>query len=244
MTQLYHPTDPATAPDSDLVGARMKAVTDSSIVMGIVLLPAFLLALLIENPPRALGAVGPLSVILAVITAHFLLKRDGRSFSNLGMSMPRNIVRTGLLGLAGALGVLIVSAPIMIGVQQLTGHQPDISALDFVRGSLPGLTLILAITWTTAAFGEEMVFRGFALNRLAESMGSTRASFAVAALIQAVIFGLAHSYQGPVGAFGAGLVGGLIAVLYLVVKRNLWVAILTHGLYDTIGLVGVYFSAQ
>ncbi len=40
-----------------------------------------------------------------------------------------------------------------------------------------------------------------------------------------------------------GLIGLVLAVAYLRLGRNLWVVILAHGLYDTVGLVMVYLGA-
>ncbi len=74
------------------------------------------------------------------------------------------------------------------------------------------------------------------MTRLAQSAGGGKIAVAVAALLQAGLFGLAHAYQGPAGMISTGAIGLAMAVFYLSTKRNLWIPILAHGLLDTIGL--------
>ena len=74
------------------------------------------------------------------------------------------------------------------------------------------------------------------MTRIAESVGGGKIAFAVAALLQAGLFGLAHAYQGPAGMVSSGFIGLALAVIYLSTKRNLWIPIFAHGLIDTIGL--------
>ena len=74
-------------------------------------------------------------------------------------------------------------------------------------------------------------------------MGGGRAAWGASLVITSVLFGLMHFYQGPVGMASTGLIGLLLGALYLIVRRNLWVAILAHGLIDTIGITAAYLGA-
>ena len=94
----------------------------------------------------------------------------------------------------------------------------------------------------TVAFGEEMLVRGFMMNRLAQLFGSTRAAWATALVISAVIFGLMHVYQGTMGVLLTGAVGLVFGAAYLIVRRNLWVTIIAHGVIDTLAFVAFYFG--
>ena len=47
--------------------------------------------------------------------------------------------------------------------------------------------------------GEELLMRGFVLNRLADVFGRSRMGWSVAVLIHAMFFGLLHVYQGVPG---------------------------------------------
>jgi len=57
-----------------------------------------------------------------------------------------------------------------------------------------------------------------------------------------VLFGFGRYYQGPAGVFTTACDGFMIGAAYLLSRRNLWVAILTHGLIDTIGIGLLFFG--
>ncbi|MGO9482336.1 MAG: type II CAAX prenyl endopeptidase Rce1 family protein, partial [Candidatus Kryptoniota bacterium] len=44
------------------------------------------------------------------------------------------------------------------------------------------------------------------------------------------------------GFIGATEVGLLLGILYLVNKRNIWVNIVCHGVFDSISLIAIYYS--
>jgi uncharacterized protein len=79
-----------------------------------------------------------------------------------------------------------------------------------------------------AAVGEEVLFRGYAIERLQELTGSRT----VAAVLSCAVFSLAH--VGPWGwshLFIAGFGGVMLTALYLW-RRNLWVNIIAHFVVD------------
>jgi membrane protease YdiL (CAAX protease family) len=53
-----------------------------------------------------------------------------------------------------------------------------------------------------------------------------------ACVIQGILFGASHAYQNPIGMLITGALGILLAVLVFVSGRNLWPAIIAHGLFD------------
>jgi membrane protease YdiL (CAAX protease family) len=64
----------------------------------------------------------------------------------------------------------------------------------------------------------------------------------VAALCQALLFGLAHAYLGPRGVLNASAIGLVSAGVFLADGRNLWPLIVAHGLVDTVGLTLIRFG--
>ena len=115
---------------------------------------------------------------------------------------------------------------------------------EFLQGSLPALiaTLVL-VAWGTAAFGEEIVFRGFVLQRLERSMGRSTWAAVMAIVLQAAVFGLAHYSAGWHGIISAGVIALILGTVFVVSGRNLWSMIPAHGIVDTISLIQVYASA-
>jgi len=101
---------------------------------------------------------------------------------------------------------------------------------------------MLALVWTLAAFGEEMAYRGYVLERAAALGRHSPAAYVVALVVVSLLFGLGHFYQGPAGVIGSTVSGLCFGGLYLGSGRNLWLPILAHGLTDTIALGLVYFG--
>ncbi len=101
----------------------------------------------------------------------------------------------------------------------------------------------IVIAWTTAGFGEEIIWRGFYMKQIARLFGEQKSSSWVIGLVLSSIgFGLAHFHQGPGGMLGAGIVGLVYGIFYLVSGRNLWVTIIAHGLTGTTSFIVLYLS--
>jgi uncharacterized protein len=104
------------------------------------------------------------------------------------------------------------------------------------------LLLGVLLTWTLAAFGEEMVWRGYVMNRVADLGKRTRLAWIVSLLAVNIVFGFAHSYQGITGIIDEGLMGVLLGAMYLASGRNLSVPIIAHGVADTTDLLLIFLG--
>ena len=98
--------------------------------------------------------------------------------------------------------------------------------------------------WGAAAFGEELIYRGFIFGRLTEALGGSRLAQACALLLQASLFALGHSYLGPRDMLNAGLVGLLSGGAYIANGRMLWPLIFAHAAVDTLGLTALYLGVS
>lgn len=81
----------------------------------------------------------------------------------------------------------------------------------------------------TAGICEEIIFRGFLLYYLTEN--GLQLHIVIAVIISSIFFGLIHSYQGKIGMFVTGCLGGCLAVLYIY-SGTLIVPIIVHILID------------
>jgi CAAX protease family protein len=102
--------------------------------------------------------------------------------------------------------------------------------------------LLLPLGWGTAAFGEELIYRGFLNTRLSVAFGGGRSAVALAAVGQALLFGLGHTYLGPLGVMNATAIGLVSGGVYLAGDRNLWPVIIAHGLVDSVGITTLYLG--
>jgi hypothetical protein len=164
-------------------------------------------------------------------------------WSTVGLKRPRSWIRT--LSVAIPLGVAWPYADIFFvepWIESLTGVKVDLSLLVGIQDNLTGFLIIMAIVWTVATFGEELVFRGYLLNRLQDVTGRGWVSVGFGLIASAAAFGYAHMYQGISGMIEAAYVAVALGTLYLASGRNLWLPMLVHGFYDTVGITLLYLG--
>jgi membrane protease YdiL (CAAX protease family) len=125
---------------------------------------------------------------------------------------------------------------------RLTGNYPDLQALAGIVGNVRLLAIFITLNLVLAAFGEEMVWRGYALPRVAEILGGSRIAWAGALLAVNAAFGLAHLYQGESGIVQASVQGVLLGLLYLATGRNLLAPIAAHFIANNCDFVAIYLD--
>jgi hypothetical protein len=113
---------------------------------------------------------------------------------------------------------------------------------ESIAGDWRTALMYFGIVWTFAAFGEEIGYRGYLLNRAADAGGRTRVATWIAVVVTAILFGYGHYYKGPSGIVDSGMAGLILGGAYLISGRCLWTTILAHGFIDTFGIVCVYFG--
>ncbi len=152
------------------------------------------------------------------------------------------LVKTTYLSILFAVGIfLLIDLMIQPVIEQLFGAI-DLSALDGIRGNLVNYIIFLLFMWVVAAFGEEFLYRGFFMKRLAGIMGDTNRAWLGSAVLISALFGLAHLYQGLSGVITTGLIGLIFSLIFYRNRRNLVLAMLTHGFYDVIGITLIYLN--
>ena len=125
---------------------------------------------------------------------------------------------------------------------RLTGRYPDLDVFESLVGNIRLLAILIAFNLVFAAFGEEMVWRGYALTRVAEILGGSRFACAASLLAVNAAFGLAHLYQGESGIVQATVQGVLLGLLYLATGRNLLAPIAAHFTANNCDFVAIYLG--
>jgi membrane protease YdiL (CAAX protease family)/catechol 2,3-dioxygenase-like lactoylglutathione lyase family enzyme len=167
-----------------------------------------------------------------------LLWLRGNTWSKLGLARPLNWRRPILLGLSfGVFFWLLRSFMIVPIVESFVHASPNLRVFSDIRGQLLYLLAALITSWTSAGFGEEMIFRGYLLNRLADLFGDNFGGWTLALFAQAATFGAMHAYQGLAGMIEVGIYGLLLGLLYLATRRSLWTCAIAHGINDTIAFI-------
>lgn len=181
--------------------------------------------------------VEPLGALLVLAWAW----RSGTPWRELGFARPRSW----LLAVAGgmALGValkLLLKALLLPAL----GAPPVNAAYHYLVGNdaaLPGAIFLMAVS---AGFGEEVLFRGFAFERLGKLLGESASAKAAIVLGTALWFGLEHiANQGYWGFLQGTIIGLVFGALYAR-WRNLWPLIAAHAAFDLAALAIIYLDLE
>lgn len=135
---------------------------------------------------------------------------------------------------------LLVLIPLVVGI---TGEPSDLTAFEVFKGDIITTLVALPVIWLMAAFGEEIVFRGFLMTRFTRIFGESHLSLIFNILLMGLVFGYAHGYQGLTGQILSGLTGMILAYIFHRKGNNLWFNIAVHGWFDTIAIIMFYFGA-
>lgn len=172
------------------------------------------------------------------------LRLRGLRWRDVGLRLPERWRRAAAIGIAWGIGMWLLEFFVTMPVlHRALGYWPDLTGFNDLVGDATLLAVYLALNWVLAAFGEEMVWRGYALPRAAEFLGTGARAWILALIVVNVAFGLAHLYQGPSGVIQATVGGVLLGVLYLITGRNLLAPILAHGIGNSIDFTVMYFGS-
>lgn len=172
------------------------------------------------------------------------LRLRGLRWRDVGFVPPAHWPRALALGVAAGIGIellaLLVTEPFLA---RLVGAEPDLSDFRPMVGNLRLLLLLLIPMWALAAFGEEMVYRGYLMNRVSGVGGGTRPAWLLSLAIVSALFGWAHQEsQGMTGLLQEGFSGLLLGLVYLGSGRNLAVPIVAHGASNTLAFILIYLG--
>lgn len=193
--------------------------------------------------PWGAEARGVIAVLAGAGTALAITFRRGGGLADLGLRRPRRWLTVPVW----ALGILVVFvaaqnvAPLLVA-PFFDLPQPDMSRYDAVRGN-PAAAISLAIALPlTAAIPEEILYRGFLIERLTRLLAGMRGATVVAVLAQALIFGSVHFQWGAGGIVFAAIMGAVWGFAFLLCGRNLWITIIAHSMAHLALVAQLYLS--
>lgn len=202
------------------------------------ILGAILLVLLIAEIKFLIPDLIVLGIPVALLVIWLIswFKRVG--WSDLGIRRPKNWTKIILVG-AGVALLLQASAILQI---KLGGPMPDLSSFEQIKNNPLVLLGFLVISWTTAGFGEEIIYRGFFMKQIARLFDDQKnSSWVIGLVLTSVVFGLIHFSQGITGMLMTGFAGLVFGIVYLASGRNLWASIIAHALTDTFGFILLFY---
>ena len=183
-----------------------------------------------------------LSMAGALLVAWTWLRRDHALAQAWDLSHPPG-------GWPRTIGIALLSTAAIIAWFQIGGAlvmrlglaMPDVSSvMNMVTQSPAHFAMwIVLVAIFAAGFGEELLWRGFLMDRLARLRGLAGKPWAIIG-IQGALFGLPHFYQGWGGVIVTGVVGLFFGWLRFNQRGNLWALIIAHVLVDVIMMSAGY----
>ena len=164
------------------------------------------------------------------VTLGYVRLVEGRSLASIGIVRPR--VMTAVSGIAAALVMMFVAFPLagaIVSHLHLSTHSEQAAAS--IYGHTPAWYRWLLVT--RAALVEEVVFRGYLIERTENVTGSSL----LAAILSIVTFCFAHlAFWGWQPLIGIAVGAVPLVALYLW-RRDLWACILAHWVTDVVGVI-------
>ncbi len=213
---------------------KYRRTTLTVIVLLVSLASAGVLLAKIQNEFASLGHFFGCELIWWVLVAllvSYVRWVERRPLSSIGFTKPgsRNVligVAAGIVLLAGLAGIYLVILPALHFKEDPQVTQ--VMSLMLAKPRWWRLILILR-----GAIAEEILFRGYAIERLKELTGS----LSIAGILSCTVFALEH-----VGVWSWGHViiiafAGAVLTLLYIWRRNIWVNMIAHFVPDAIGLL-------
>lgn len=182
-------------------------------------------------------------ISVAIIIANYI-EYKGKPFSALGFYR-ENFNTKNLLVIAPltAFGLFVFYVFALVpGVEMITGVPIDFSSAAELKDNLPTTIIWLLVIWVTAAFGEEIIFRGYLMRQFVKFFGDSRISLAINMLLFCGLFGYMHMQQGITGQIVATSVGAIFFIIFYMRKYDLWFMVMIHGFFNTLGILSFYFG--
>lgn len=171
------------------------------------------------------------------------LRLRGLRWKDVGFARPRSWANALLIGVMAGVAIevfeLFVSQPLLA---RWIAKMPDLSGFAGLVGNWKQTLFFIVLLWVLAGLGEEIVYRGYLMNRVAGLFRSTRAAWILSLFAISIVFGCSHLDQGATGMIENIWDGLLLGALYLACGRNLAAPIVAHALTDTIDLVLIYLG--
>ena len=188
--------------------------------------------------------------VAMLITVWLGIKARGENWESIGLSFKwqgmKRLLNTFLLSLMVfvlAMFGFVFGSIIMANITGIP-EGADMSSYAFLEDNFGMLLIVLAGVYIVSSFGEEVIYRGFLINRISEFGKDTKTIKIIAVILSSIIFGLIHYGWGPMGMVQTFFMGLALGLCYIYMKKRLWIMVLAHAYMDTILMVQMYLASN
>ena len=207
--------------------------------LGLLFMGALRISAVHPNVLTPLAGYATLGYVLITVIFTIWLVRAGLPLNRFGFGI-RPDLRQIMLAIAAIAILQVFDATLNPLIEELFGGPRNLERFSDVKGSVASLVALLITNWTLAAFGEEFVYRIVLMRGLSFIFGDSRTGQISAIVLQAVMFGLIHAYQGPTGIAGSTFSGLVFGAVTIAARWSIWPAALAHGINNTIGIIALF----
>ena len=210
---------------------KVEKFTGKSLFIVTVIIVGFLLSIFA-------GQLGTLLFYIVVLITLWATRWDWKYFGITRPNWPKTIFKAFLF----VIGIFILIDFLIQPIIEFYLGKIDLSEVSGIEGNLFNYILFILLGWLMGGFCEEVIYRGYVLKRLAIIFGDTNRAWFLSAALASLVFGFAHSYQGPSGIITTAIIALLFGFFFIFNKDNLIVLILTHGIYNMIAITLIYLG--
>jgi len=177
----------------------------------------------------------PVSAVLVLVWAYVaeLPLRD------LGLAVPADWGRSLVLALLGGIFLKLVAKAI---VMPLLGAPPVNVRYQYLAHNGAALPAALITVLVSAAFGEELFFRGYLFERLQRLLGTSVRTLVGIVLLTTALFALAHYHDQGLPGVEQAVVTGLVFGGVFAWRRKLPIVMVAHGAFDLTAVALIYWG--
>ena len=191
--------------------------------------------------------VPPAGIPIAVTAIFLLFWLRKVPFKNLGLFKPESLGTTILWVLVTVIIIKILSLFVLGELFEVFGINTDVpDTYAAIEGNNQMLITYLIVSWTTAGFGEELIFRAFFMGQMASVFDRFKSKWIISLIISSIIFGFLHYNNGIQAIISTGITGFILGLLYLQTNKNIWAPYFAHAITNTISFLiictGLYKS--
>ena len=189
--------------------------------------------------------VANIIMIFLVWLGQWFRKRDLGDF---GLTWPRGTLKSKFRLFLWSLLVFILSlfafilGSVLMSALGITAAQADMGSYAFLKNNPVIFGISLIGVFIVSSFGEELIYRGFLIQRISSLVDHIKYQKVVAVITSAVIFGLVHYQWGITGMVQTTFMGLVLGTCYILLKNRLVILILAHAYMDALLLFSIYFN--